>query len=492
MLINQLLNDPYEQLIEKIIQYESTPKNRLLEQRKRLETRRSALAELQSRLSALQTQLNNLLDPQGGAFVAKTASSSHPELLRVSASQLASPATYTVSVQRLARADTRVSQQYSRSGSELRAFFDANGPQTFWLEVAHPTESDPEGRLQIAVTLNPTGSDNATILQEIAAAIAGALDQAVSDGLLLRSEKPTVSVVQEHRGTVRLLLSSSQTGYTYRLGFIDSAGGLLGALELSRNGLASGSSGGYLADPGTDAASSSLNAAFTINGLPFYRDGNTVSDAIEGLTLTLLTPTTQEVTVTVSRDGAAARRSIEDFLRAYNEALSTLRTHTSINSASRTRGPLAGDGLVLGLLGSLRRSALERVSGTYSTLAALGITADREGRLTISHPARLAQALEEDPEAVRAFFAGPDGLATRLNALVDSYRRQDGTLQRMQESIDAQLGRTNKQISDFEARMKVREEQLRRQFAQLRDALSKAESQMSALQAYMAQLTIHR
>ncbi|MCS7082515.1 MAG: flagellar filament capping protein FliD [Bacteroidetes bacterium] len=483
MLINKLLNDPYEQLISKILQYESTPKNRLLEQKKRLEARKNALSEVQSRLAALKRQLEQLRDPQNVAFRAMTANASQPDKLRVSASEQAASGVYAIRIERLARADTRLSRPYAATGTELRAFFDALGEQTFYLELAHPDETDPERRVPIAVSIRAEGLDNRSILQEIAQAIRDALELAVSAGHLRSTERPTVSLVQEQPGTVRLMLSSPQTGYRYRLGFVDSSAGLLGELQLARNGQASSSMGGYLAEPGVDPSSSALNAAFSVNGLTFYRDANVVSDAIEGLTFTLLAPTAGEATVTVGSDTAAMRRTIEAFLKAYNEALASLRNQTAVDSNLKTRGPLAGDSLIAQLLRNLQEQTLEQIPGRYQRLSALGITRGRDGSLSITDGARLAQALERDPEAVGAFFST---LAARLENQVEGYWKSDGTLRQLQESADAQLSRTNKQLSDFDTRLKLRETQLRRQFAQLKEALSQAESQLLSLQAYAA------
>src|SRR5690606_12351559 len=91
----------------------------------------------------------------------------------------------------------------------------------------------------------------------------------------------------ETTSTARLTLKSGQTGYTNRLSFLDSAGGLLAMLEINAGVVASGTGGGQVASIGTSEMDSELNSVFVLNGLTIYRDSNTVSDALTDVTINL-------------------------------------------------------------------------------------------------------------------------------------------------------------------------------------------------------------
>jgi flagellar hook-associated protein 2 len=81
------------------------------------------------------------------------------------------------------------------------------------------------------------------------------------------------------------------------------------------------------------------NAAFKLNGVSFTRSSNTVTDALTGVTLNLVTTTAAAtpITLTVSNDAVSAKPKLDALVKAYNDlyALYKSQTASSIDVASR-------------------------------------------------------------------------------------------------------------------------------------------------------------
>ena len=71
------------------------------------------------------------------------------------------------------------------------------------------------------------------------------------------------------------------------------------------------------------------DAQLTVNGVSVTSASNTVADAIEGVSLTLLK--TGSAKVTIGRDTSDAKPGIEAFVKAYNDLERTLRDLTKFD-----------------------------------------------------------------------------------------------------------------------------------------------------------------
>ncbi|TDI83634.1 MAG: flagellar hook protein FliD, partial [Caldithrix sp.] len=256
-----------DRLIETTLQIESIPRFRLEDRKAALNVRKKVLSDLDSKLSALTSLAKKYTDVLTDYFAAKTASSSDSALFSATAESSALVGNHDVFVERLAISDTRVSQQYSATGTELRTFFDTNGSQTFQISVGHPTDSDSSNRETISVTVNPTGSTNDDIMDEIALAVNNAMSSAVTADTIDADEKLSASVVHEEDGKSRMIFKSSKSGFTYRMVMTDSGNSLLSTLDINNTAQSSGTAGGYITSVGTSASDSLLNAKLQVNGL---------------------------------------------------------------------------------------------------------------------------------------------------------------------------------------------------------------------------------
>ncbi|MEX0601079.1 MAG: flagellar cap protein FliD N-terminal domain-containing protein [Rhodothermales bacterium] len=216
-------NDPYEQLIQQMLAIEAQPKDRLIEQKGTKSRIKTVISDVNSNLSALHTIVKDFKSVLSNPFDAKSATVADGSGFSISAGSKAAYGSHSLEVLRLASADTRISKQMTSSGTDLRSFFDTNGQQTFSVEVAHPIDGDPDNRVAIDVTVDPVGTTDGEIMDEIRAAIKTSMDAAVDAGTIEKDEAANASVVKETSSTSRLSLKSGQTGFTNRLAFTDSS-----------------------------------------------------------------------------------------------------------------------------------------------------------------------------------------------------------------------------------------------------------------------------
>lgn len=479
-------NDPYERLIAQTIQLERRPQLELKQKRGEEKRLKAVLDDFDSRLSTLYGQLEGLTDPVANPFEGRSAElASETSAFSVSADDTAGLGTHTLKVDRLASADGRFSKQYAASGTALRGFFDANGAQTFSIGVASPTDADPDARSQISVTVDPTGTTDAEIMDEIRSAINDAMDTAVENETITSGERASASVVRETSDTARLSVRSGSTGYAGRLTFTDSANGLLNQLEVTADQVAAGTSGGQVTDVGTGEQDSALNSKFVLDGLTLYRSSNRVTDALDGLTLNLQEAGEPAVSFEVKTDSEGITGEVESFIKKYNAVLDFIRKKASVDAEAGTRGDFASERAFKSLRFNLRNDIAQPVSGlpdgAARTLRDLGIETSEDGTLNLDDEDALQAAVADNPNAVRQLFAGEEGVATRVRQRVDRFVETGGVIDTRQDSLDASVRRLDDRIDRFDDQLARREEQLRARFAEVQKTIQALQSQQQRI-----------
>ena len=495
---------PYEQLIRQVIAVESQPRLRLRAEQTEQTVFKGILSDFDSRVSALDTVLAKLRDPFRSPFSARAATAPAEAGFTATASRDAAPGQHEVRVDRLARADARLSKRLQNDGTEIASLFiDPGDPgeppsgggifggpynpgrpatppsaveRTFIIRVAQP-----EGEA-VALEVRFTPSGTTATDDDVVAGLAGAINEATeaarADGRLAKGTGASASVVRETSGTSRLSLRGEATGYGQRLSFED-PDGVLAALQVDRTTVRSGAGGGAVYAVGTGPEDSELSAAFTLDGLNLYRDTNTVTDALDGVTLSLTKVTAEASALDLGADVKGMRAEVEAFVEAYNGLNGFLTAKTKVDADAGTRGALAGDaatkGLRLGLRADLARSAGEL------SLVDLGITTARDGTLTLSDGAKLDAALAASPDAVGALFSTDGGVADRLRDRIDGLLGSSGTIAQRKKNADARISRLDGQIKRWDTRLDRRESLLRDQFARLQEVATRAQSQQNSL-----------
>src|SRR5690606_39225724 len=119
------------------------------------------------------------------------------------------------------------------------------------------------------------------------------------------------------------------------------------------------------------------NASYRIDGGALrYSTSNTVTDAVDGVTLTLHDTTTADVTVEVSSNSQAASDAVKEFVSQYNKTMELIRGHTKYVEDGNN-GVLFGDSTMRMIdrrLRSILISPVAGFSGDIRTLGDVGLT----------------------------------------------------------------------------------------------------------------------
>ena len=140
----------------------------------------------------------------------------------------------------------------------------------------------------------------------------------------------------------------------------------------------------FYVDVSTPVLSEARDAVFTLDGITQTRASNAVSDALTGVTLDLTETTSGTVGFSITQDDERVVSAVEDFVDAYNSVFSTIRGEQTFDTETFEAGILLGDRTANTILSQLRSTltrAVTGATGSFDTLASLGITSSRTGGL---------------------------------------------------------------------------------------------------------------
>lgn len=207
------------------------------------------------------------------------------------------------------------------------------------------------------------------------------------------------------------------------------------------------------------------NAKVSIDGLAVERRSNTISDAIDNVTITAKTAGAAE-TLVVANDTTAATKRIQGFVDLYSDLVDTIQTLT-VNTTTK-KGALAGDSTVrdlLNALGRLTTTTVPGLSGGLSTLADLGITHDKAGAVQFDST-KLVKALQSDSANVNKFFSqATTGMSAIVKSLTDSATAAEtGSLSIRKSGLTTLSTNYDKQVERMNRSVEAYRKQLEAQF----------------------------
>jgi flagellar hook-associated protein 2 len=400
----------------------------------------SALSTLVARMSALKTKLLPLTTTS--AFQATQAVSSDEDVVTAAADTAALPGTYAVSVTQLAAKHKIGSAQFVSANTVISAATGA-GAHTFDITINGTTKN---------VTVNVgVGDTDQTVLSNIAAQINASGAEA------------TAIVVNEDATHSRLLITANDTGIANTISIQDTAGTLMQSAQVIDG------SGALL-----DELQAAKDALFTIDTLNFQRSSNTVSDAINGVTMQFKSLGNAQIDVEV--DTESIKTSINDFITAYNDVINYVKSQTAYNSETKVKGSLLYYPVARTLPFQLRPFASSIVASqpeAFNSLAMIGITASAsDGTLSISDSDALESALAGNLDDVKNLFAATDGVATLMKDFATRITDTDGALTATQQGVSAQIDRLNTLIGWRERSLASYESALRVKYSALDSLLT--------------------
>lgn len=439
-------------IIIKLMEIERRPLVLLQKKEDQLKAKQDAWRQIRTSLASLQSKLADL--KLQSTFLAKAATSSNEQVVKVSAGVTAAPGTYSIKVKSLATA-TRI-----------------------WSEPV----SGGLAKGSLTITVNNTTSTVST--STVVTVNAGDTLQTLASNINKANAGVTASVIDQ-----RLVLEANTLGSGISITTSVSDGDPTDNVDLTKQ----------LTFPTTNA-STGQNALFWVNGIEVTRTSNSISDVIPGVTIELTgtskkTGTSgtwddyESTTVTVAADTQKVVDAVKAFVDQYNAAWNAIKEKMSYNATTKEAGVLFGDGGLQAVKAQLRNLVTSEVvsaTGKWHSLASIGISTGAigsgvsaaEGTLTVDET-KLKNALLEDPSAVESLFDSANGVAVRLDSYLQKVTTSDttGLITSRENSLDAQIKDLQDQIDRMNERLALREENLRRQFTQLEVMLSQAQAQ---------------
>jgi len=377
--------------------------SQITSQENSLNAQLSAFGTFSSALSTLQSTLSTLETP--GQLAGFSATVADTSIASATTDSSAVAGQYVLTVQNLASSASLSSAAFSSSSSVVGT-----------------------GTLQISV-----GSASTSITIDASNDTLGGIAAAINNS----SNNPGISAsVLTTSGGSRLVISGTQTGAANAITVAetDTGTGLAGLTydpkATSGNGLTQ-----------TQAAA---DASFTINGYAATSANNVVTGAISGVNLDLLAPTAAgaSTTLTIAPDTSNAQTSIGTFVTALNGVLSAVQSLTGYDPTTQTAGALNGDPTLESFQSQLQNiidTVDSSASGGIQSLADLGVTTDAQTGQLDSNSNTLSTALTSNLNGVANLLGGTNGIATKLNALVQSYTGPGGLLSTVTQGLQTGL-----------------------------------------------------
>ena len=347
----------------------------------------SAYGSLQGALGAFQSAAQALATP--AKFVAQRAAVADATILSASAGGAAASGSYSVEVGLLAQA-----QKLKSSGTAFAATSSTIGSGT--LSIDFGTYSGDN------FTLNPDKSTKTISIASGQSSLAG-----IRDAINAANAGVTAGIVNDGSG-YRLTLTSRDTGAANALRIVvaDGDGTHADSSGLSQLMFDGRSSSGV---KNLTQSAAAQNASVTIDGIVISNASNTITDAIEGVTLSLLKQSVVGTTTNlmVVRDSTGIRGAVESFVKAYNDSAKALADLSAYNATTKQAAILQGDSAVRSIQSELRRtltSALNTAGGGLTALSDIGIAFQTDGTLKLDS-AKLQTVVDDPTKDISTLFA---------------------------------------------------------------------------------------
>lgn len=450
-------------IITQLMAVEQQPMKALQTKAAGMQTQLSAFGQMQSLVSSLQDATTPLLTASNYALT--TATSSDASSIGVTSTSNAVPGNYAVAVSALAASQTLVS-----ASGQFAANTDVVGTGTLTISLGSwnsgQTAFTPKpGAQSVSISIDSTSNTLAGVRDKINAANAGV----------------TATIVTDSTGA-RLALQSSSTG---SINGFKVAVAETGAAGLGRLGF-DPSSGVTQLTQTTAAADTHA----TVNGIAITSSSTTLTNVIQGLTLSANKVTASPVQLAVTANTDALKTMVTSFVSAYNALNAFVSSATAYDPVAKKGALLQGDRTTLSLQSQLHNllGAFGTASSTFTTLSSIGLQFQKDGSLKVND-AKLSAAVQNMPELQKALAnvdlttPGNNGILKKLSDWENVALGTSGALPSRQHSIQRMIASNQKDHDALQTRLDLTQKRLQDQYS----ALDATMSQANSLAKYMTQ-----
>jgi flagellar hook-associated protein 2 len=226
------------------------------------------------------------------------------------------------------------------------------------------------------------------------------------------------------------------------------------------------------------------DAILRVDGQEYQRSSNTITDALVGTTLNLLSaePGTA-IDVVIDRDNETSVKTVQTFVESYNAIRTFFDEQRLVDS------PLYANTLLRNVLDGFTNALRTEVAGneSYSRLTLAGVTLDRFGVLKMDVD-KFKTALADKPSEIEALF-GFSGVGGAFVTATDAVTQFGvGTISIQLKSIDQNAITLKSRLAEAQTRLEEQRERLVAQFTQMEVAISRLNAQRGSLASLTSSL----
>lgn len=397
-----------QSIVKALVNAEIAPKqSQITAQQTTATTQLSAVGTIKSALDTFRTAIGKLSTES--TFNGLTGTSSIATAATATVDSSAASGTYSLAVTSLATS-SKISTPVFKDGTSAIV---NSGTEATTLTVS---QSDSSYNVSIAP---------------------GATLQQVRDGIntQLKAQGITANILTDSTGS-RLVLTSQKTG---------------SGTDLTLSGTSDLATGFSVVG---DAPS---NAKYTIDGISMESSSNTVTSAISGVTLKLLTTTedNKPTTITVGTSSDTLKSSVNSFISAYNALMTAIngQTKTTTTGDTVTGATLTGDSTMRELVSAVRKELVTSTgNGAMSMLSQMGVSTDQSTGLLALDDTKWDKAVASNASDIAKVFTDKNGLVARMTSATAAYAGSAGILSSRVTNLNDKLSQLTESQTDLTRR----------------------------------------
>lgn len=460
-LVSQLMSlerKPIDQLNTKVTSYQA---------------KISSFGTLSGLISSFKTAAQSLNGSSTSTLQAFKATASDTSILSASASSTAVAGSYSLTVAALAQSQNLVAAGKASSSTAI-----SDGvATTLTFDLGTISGGTLTGGTYSGATFTSNGSGTHSITIDSS----NNTLQGIRDAINAANMGVTATIINDGSATpYRLAITSNTTGVSNSIKITTSGG------DGTINSLLGHDPAGTQHLNQTVAAQ---NASFTANGIAITSTSNTVTDVMQGVSMTLNKITSTPISLTVARDTEAINKAAAGFVDAYNALYSQLKSRSAFGDKATPGGALAGDGTVRMMQNQLHAILnTPATGGTLTSLGQVGISSQSDGTLKLDS-SKLSSELSKNYSDVTNLFSSATGFATQFEAWSTSVLSPgNGLIATRTTSLRGSIDGYNAQIDRLEKRMAVLQKQYTTTYSNLNVMLSNMNNTSSYLTVQLAKL----
>ena len=224
-------------------------------------------------------------------------------------------------------------------------------------------------------------------------------------------------------------------------------------------------------DVGATVVDTPQDAKYSIDGIPAVSKSNTITGALSGVDIKLVSvsalktagdvspnPERSATLITVSTNNTALKSGVKGFVDSYNALLTAMNAETKVTTnadGSVTAATLTSDSTMRSLQSAIRNefNALSG-TGTFKSLAQFGVTTDSSTGLLSINDKKWDAAVKTNSADINSIFTGKNGMLARMKSATDDYAKAStGILATRSTTLSDTLKDLTKQQSSLDERM---------------------------------------